>query len=110
MARQHNYFVYMITNPSKKVQYTGMTNNLPQRLTEHYLNKGKPMTFAGRYYCYRLVWWEHYQNVDEAIKREKQIKGWARKKKEALIEAENTKWKILNRNIMDWPPKQGSSR
>jgi putative endonuclease len=47
--RYYNYFVYIVTNPTKTVLYTGITNNLPQRITEHYLNKDSIKTFAGRY-------------------------------------------------------------
>ena len=108
--RQHNYFVYIVTNHEKIVLYTGVTNNLEQRLTEHYVNKGNDETFAGKYHCYYLLFFERYQYIDKAIAREKQIKGWLRKKKEALINEENSEWRFLNEDIMGWPPLDPSLR
>ncbi len=96
---QHNYYVYMITNPDKTVLYTGVTNDLRRRLFEHQENKGKTTTFAGKYYCYNLVYFEHFQDIEHAIEREKQIKNWNRKKKEHLIEINNPNWGFLNDEI-----------
>ena len=101
--KHHNYFVYIITNHKKKVLYTGVTNNLEQRLTEHYINRGNKQTFAGKYHCHYLVYFERHQYIQHAIAREKQIKGWIRKKKEELINTENPDWKFLNAEIMEWP-------
>jgi putative endonuclease len=56
----HNYFTYIITNPGKTVLYTGMSNGMKRRIVEHYLERGKPETFAGRYYCYHLVYYERF--------------------------------------------------
>ncbi|MDL5049925.1 GIY-YIG nuclease family protein [Oscillatoria amoena NRMC-F 0135] len=109
--KQHNYFVYIVTNPGKSVLYTGITNNLCQRITEHYLNRGKQKTFAGRYYCYILIYHEQFLHVHEAIKREKEIKGWLRLKKLQLVSNTNPYFKSLNKDIMpDWPPKWGQIR
>ena len=102
--RDHNYFVYITTNPNKKVLYTGVTNNLEQRITEHYLNRGIKKTFAGRYYCYCLLYYERHSYINHAIEREKEIKKWKRWKKIELIDLFNPKWKCLNVTIMDWPP------
>jgi len=80
-------------------------------MVEHYLNRGKTKTFAGRYYCYDLVYYEEYQWAEEALAREKQIKGWSRKKKLDLIRQDNPTLNSLNISILDnWPPKDGSSR
>ena len=98
------YNVYIITNPKCKVLYVGISNNLAQRLVEHYLNRGKEGTFAGRYYCYNLLYWESFDNVEDAIAREKEIKSWRREKKDKLISSFNLKWKFLNQEILDWPP------
>ena len=95
--RQHNYYVYIVTNPAKTVLYTGVTNDLDARIAEHYFNRGNPKTFAGKYYCYNLLYQEHYQYVDIAIEREKEIKGWTRKKKLELIKKENPELKVLNK-------------
>ena len=69
-----------------------MTNDLERRLAEHRENKGKPETFAGRYYCYKLVYWERHTNVNHAIERESEIKLMSREEKEVLI-------KDLNPNL-----------
>ena len=103
--RNYTFFVYIITNPAKTVFYTGFTNNLPQRLTEHYMNRGKRKTFAGRYYCYLLLYYEVHQYVYNAMAREKEIKGWRRAKKLDLTRQENPKLLFLNSEIMEWPPK-----
>ncbi|MCB0487947.1 MAG: GIY-YIG nuclease family protein [Cyclobacteriaceae bacterium] len=109
--RDHSYYVYITTNPDRKVLYTGMTNDITQRITEHYLNRGKLKTFAGRYYCYQLIYFEEFQWVQDAQAREKQIKGWTRKKKLDLIKQNNPNLNFLNSSIMDnWPPKDGSIR
>ena len=99
-----NYFVYIVTNAKKKTLYTGVTNNLEQRLIEHYLNRGKQKTFTGRYYCYHLIFFERFPKASMAIDREKEIKGWTRAKKETLINVTNPDWRFLNGDIMDWPP------
>jgi putative endonuclease len=107
----HQYFVYITTNPGKTTLYTGVTNDLAQRITEHYLDKGSTKTFAGKYYCYLLIYWEKYQYVHDAIAREKEIKGWSRKKKFDLIKSMNPAFNTLNSSIMDsWPPKDAVHR
>src|SRR6478609_5172160 len=93
----HNYFVYITTNKNKKILYTGVTNNLKRRLWEHEEDsKGKKLHFAGKYNCFYLVYWERFEYVEFAIKREKQIKGLLRSKKNLLISEFNPEWKFLN--------------
>ena len=99
-----SYSVYIVTNPAKTVLYIGMTNDLASRLIEHYLNKGKEKTFAGRYFCYNLVYFEDYQTPLAAIAREKELKDWNRNKKEELINSMNPEWKFLNDELIEWPP------
>ena len=95
-----NYFTYILTNKNKTVLYTGVTNNLKRRLNEHQEDaKGAKNTFAGKYNCYYLVYYERFQLIDHAIKREKEIKGWKRDKKEKLIEDFNSEWKFLNDKV-----------
>lgn len=96
----HNYFIYFVTNVTKKVLYCGVTNNLKVRLYEHEQDSlnGKKQ-FAGKYNCYHLVYFERFQEIDQAIKREKEIKGWSRKKKEELIKTMNPDWNFLNNEI-----------
>jgi putative endonuclease len=100
----NQYHVYILTNPKMKVLYTGVTNDLKRRLVEHYRNRGDSKTFAGRYYCYNLIYYESHHSVSGAIEREKEIKDWNRSKKEALINSFNPSWKFLNSEITDWPP------
>ncbi|MFT7036317.1 MAG: putative endonuclease [Cyclobacteriaceae bacterium] len=100
----NNFFVYILTNPKKTVLYTGMTNDLEYRIIEHYLNRGKPKTFAGRFYCYNLIYYESHVKALHAIDREKEIKDWRREKKEELINSFNPEWKFLNNEITLWPP------
>ena len=90
------YFVYILTNRSGTL-YTGMRNDLHARVYEHKhkLTKG----FTSRYNIDRLVYFEAYTDVREAIAREKQIKGWLRKKKIDVIESENPEWRDLS---ADW--------
>src|SRR6202044_3556921 len=67
----HNYYTYITTNPKKTTLYVGITNDLARRLMEHFENAGNPKTFAGRYYCYNLVYFELSSDVNVAIAREK---------------------------------------
>ncbi len=94
------YYIYIITNPSRTVLYTGITNHLQRRLQEHLANKGNPSTFAGKYFCHLLLYYEKFSSPEEAIKREKQIKSWSRKKKEVLIRSVNPEWKPLNWELL----------
>ena len=82
----HKYYVYIMTNHSRTL-YTGMTNDLHRRVWQH---KHKVIEgFTKRYNITRLVFYKETANVDAALAREKQIKGWLRKKKIALIESIN---------------------
>ena len=94
-----NYFVYIVTNPRRTTLYIGVTNDLEYRLEQHFENRGKKKTFAGRYYCYQLLYWEWFDSPGHAIEREKELKSWSRKKKEALIESINPRWDFLNRSV-----------
>ncbi|MDZ7716870.1 MAG: GIY-YIG nuclease family protein [Balneolaceae bacterium] len=87
------YYVYMMSNTSKMI-YTGMTNNLARRVKEHKqkINYG----FTSKYNIHQLIYYEEFQDVRKAIAREKEIKGWGRAKKVALIESINPKWKDLS--------------
>lgn len=84
------YYVYIVTNWSNKVIYTGVTNNLERRIYEH-KNKLVP-GFTQKYNVNKLVYFEHTSDVKAAIAREKQIKGWTRQKKVDLIESMNPEW------------------
>ena len=92
----HNYYVYITTNAAKTVLYIGVTNELSRRISEHFENRGKKESFAGKYYCYKLIYWERFSDINDAILREKEIKGWRRSKKEALIKEKNPNWDTLD--------------
>ena len=96
MPKHHTYYVYILANPNRSTIYIGMTNNLSRRLQEHKSNRGTKISFAGRYYCYELVYYEVHQYVNNAIAREKELKKWSRVKKNALIESFNPSWYSLN--------------
>jgi putative endonuclease len=87
------YYVYIMTNKSKTL-YTGVTNNLLRRVYEH-KNKLVP-GFTNKYNIHILVYYESTSNVHAALAREKQIKGWLRAKKIALINSMNSEWKDLS--------------
>ena len=91
--RPHRYFVYLLTNKRHTVLYTGVTNNLHQRVQQH---KEKQMRgFTSRYNVDQLVYFEEYDRVNDAIAREKQIKAGSRQKKLDLINEFNPDWKDL---------------
>ena len=96
----YNFYVYIITNKNKTVLYTGVTNNLKLRLQQHQL-KQNPKSFTAKYNVHYLVYYEHFGWIQQAIAREKEIKGWTRSKKNTLIEIENKHWRFLNDEIGD---------
>jgi len=95
----HNYYVYILTNKAKTVLYTGFTNNLKERLYYHNNPTAYSKAFTTKYRCFYLIYYEHYFEVNAAIAREKQIKGWSRLKKEDLINSFNPSWSFLNDDI-----------
>ncbi|MBM3416799.1 MAG: GIY-YIG nuclease family protein [Bacteroidetes bacterium] len=105
--KQHHYYVYITTTPERTVLYIGMTNDLPQRLAEHGENRGQARTFAGKYYCFNLIYFEYFPYVINAQQREKEQKGWRREKKIDLIKAKYPDWTFLNKSVCkEWPPKK----
>jgi putative endonuclease len=97
----HNYYVYIVTNKNKTVLYIGVTNNLKRRLYEHQQN-AIPFThksFAGKYNAYHLLYYERFEYIQQAIAREKELKGWRRSKKEDLINSINPNWNFLNDSL-----------
>jgi putative endonuclease len=93
----HNYYVYIVTNKHRSTLYIGMTNDLERRMIEH--KTGETAGFTQRYQVNRLVWFEHFRDVNGAIACEKKMKGWLRAKKVALIEKQNSRWFDLS---ADW--------
>ena len=86
--------VYMITNTYHTVLYVGVTSDIPTRIYQH-KTKEDPNSFASKYNCYKLVYFEDFQFIEEAIDREKQVKKYSRKKKEQLINGLNPNWEDL---------------
>ena len=91
--RDHHYYVY-ISASRTHVLYCGMTNSIRRRVEEH--REAEIPGFTSKYQCNRLVWFEHYQYVHNAIDREKQTKRWGPEKKIWLIEQMNPTWADLS--------------
>lgn len=90
----YNFYVYILTTENNKVMYIGVTNNLERRLAEH---KSRTIPgFTQKYNVHKLVYYEYFDDIKAAIAREKQLKGWIRAKKNALVETENPEWKEIS--------------
>jgi putative endonuclease len=87
--RDHEYFVYIMSSRSGTL-YIGMTNSIYRRALQH--KTGEIEGFASKYHCNRLVYYESFDDVHRASGREKELKGWLRIKKIALIESRNPRW------------------
>ena len=98
------YFVYIMTNHARTL-YTGMTNDLERRVREH---KQKMRGFTKQYAATRLVWFEDFYDVEQAIFAEKRIKGWVRRKKIELIEQTNPLWLDLAEHLVSRPESSPS--
>jgi putative endonuclease len=85
--------VYIMANKRNGTLYVGVTSDLARRAWQH--REGTIDGFTRRYGCKHLIWYERYDRIDEAIAREKQIKGGSRARKLALIEAMNPTWRDL---------------
>ena len=109
----HTYYVYIITNKNRTTYYTGVTNNLEIRLRQHKENIHKGIkTFATKYNLEFLIYYEKHSWVQQAIAREKEIKGWRREKKLNLIRAFNENFEFLDHHFIHQgeipPPYSGS--
>jgi putative endonuclease len=108
LRSRKTYFVYIMTNRSKTF-YTGVTNSLLRRVREHKLGTGS--CFAAKYKLDRLAYFERFEDIRNAIEREKQIKSWPRIKKIALIVSVNPEWKDLSAEWYErhqYQPKKAS--
>lgn len=94
MARIHQYWVYILSNDAHSVFYIGVTNDLYRRILEHRAMEDEE-AFTGRYRVLKLVYYQRYQWINEAIAREKKLKKWKREWKVALINELNPGWKDL---------------
>jgi putative endonuclease len=97
--REHAYFTYIVSSKSRTL-YIGVTSDLLRRVFQH-KQKSHP-GFTARYNCNRLVWCEQFSEVSAAIQREKELKGWIRAKKVALVETANPTWEDLSES---WYPQ-----
>jgi len=96
---QRGGFVYIITNEHNTTLYTGVTNNLQRRIHEH-KTKLKPKSFTARYNLNKLLYYEGFHRIEEAIAREKQIKRGSRQKKIDLINGINSEWNDLYEEVL----------
>ena len=94
-------YVYIMASGKRCTLYVGVTSNIAARVDEH-KRKADPKSFTARYGCDRLVWFERYDWVSDAIDREKQVKHWNRQWKIDLIEATNPEWDDLPISWQDY--------
>ena len=93
----HTYYIYILTNKHRSTFYIGVTNNLKQRLLKHKENiQIGANTFVSKYNIEFLVYYQKFNWIQEAIAREKELKGWKRDKKVELIKRFNTDFEFLN--------------
>ncbi len=100
------YYVYIMTNKRKKVLYVGMSGHLHGRVQQH--KQKEVQGFTSQYNLDRLVYFEEYQYVYDAIAREKQLKNWKRRWKEDLIRTMNPAWLDLAIGWFDRDPESSS--
>jgi putative endonuclease len=100
MVFQRGGCVYITTNKQHTVLYTGVTSDLPDRIWKH-KNKSYPDAFSAKYNCDKLVYYELYATIEEAIAAEKVIKSGSRQKKIKLINAMNPEWKDLYDGLLE---------
>ena len=100
MNTERGGFVYIITNQTNSVLYTGVTSALRARIFEH-KTKFYPKSFTARYNCDKIVWFEFFPHIEEAIEKEKQVKAGRRKAKELLISSINSNWRDLWDDIQE---------
>lgn len=93
--------VYIIANKNNNVLYVGVTSDLIGRIKKH-KDKFYPKSFSAKYNCDKLVYFERFHSIQEAIAREKQIKKYRREKKDALINLSNPAWRDLYEDILFW--------
>ena len=94
-----NYYVYILASATNVTVYIGVTNDLIRRVYEH-RHEADPNSFTSKYSVHKLVYFEQTSDVKAALEREKQLKGWRRSKKNALIESMNPEWKDLYPDLL----------
>ena len=98
MGRDYNFWVYIVTNRNHSVLYIGVTNWLSRRTWQH--REGNSAGFAARYQCNKLIYYEWYRDIRDAIARESQLKKWSRVKKVTLINRVNLSWRDLGADVL----------
>ena len=99
--KQYNFYVYIVASATGVI-YVGVTNNLIRRIEEH--RNGVVEGFSKKYKTNELVYYEYFRDVNYAIKREKELKGWRREKKVVLIEKTNPSWNNLYDKLIGGDP------
>ena len=94
MRQRHKYYIYIMTNKSRKVLYVGVTGDLENRIWQHKTHRFKK-SFTDKYNCEYCIYYEEFTYINDAIDRETQLKKWTRKKKETLINAINPEWREI---------------
>ena len=92
------YYVYILVSKDNSVMYVGVTNNLARRLEEHQSDQVEG--FTKKYHVHKLVYFEKYSEINDAIAREKQIKGWKREKKNELVKAVNPDFEVWDNEVV----------
>jgi putative endonuclease len=92
-------YIYITSNMNNTTIYIGVTSNIVRRIYQH--KSGEIEGFTSKYKVDKLVYYEIFDNIEDAIAREKQLKGWSRKKKNMLIEKQNPEWKDLWNEIIE---------
>jgi len=98
MGRDYNFWIYVVTNKNHSVLYIGVTNSLSRRTWQH--REGDRPGFAADYRCTKLIYYEWYRDIRDAIARESQLKKWSRAKKVTLINRLNPSWCDLGADVL----------
>ena len=98
--KEYNFYVYIISNCKRTTFYTGFTNNIKRRLLEHLDPLINAESFCKKYSCNEVIYFEHFQYVNNAIAREKQIKRWSRNKKVTIVRKKNPSLHSYNLEIL----------
>ena len=89
-----SYYIYMMSSNNNSTLYVGVTDNLERRVAEHKFGSGS--AFTSKYHCVKLVYYETFSDINQAIARKNQLKGWKRERKDALIDSINKERKDLS--------------
>jgi putative endonuclease len=95
MRRERRYYVYILTSSSRRALYIGITNDIYIRVMQHRNPDAGSDSFTAKYRVTRLVYVEVFKDVRNAIAREKELKGWTRNRKNALVQSANPGWRDL---------------